>query len=182
SYGGAQELYGIKPDLTVLGKIIGGGMPVGAYGGTKEIMELISPLGPVYQAGTLSGNPISVAAGIKTLQLLKNSDIYESLERTAAKFESGLTEILTKFSISHKINRIGSMMTVFFTESDVFDYISALKSDVNKYSKFFHLLLDRGIYFPPSQFESMFISAAHKDSDIDLTLISIENALSNFNK
>lgn len=177
SYGGAQEIYDVKPDLTILGKIIGGGLPVGAYGGSEEIMKLLAPVGPVYQAGTLSGNPLAVSAGIKTLEILKRPKTYESLENISAKLEDGLHKIFNKASIPHQINRVGSMMTLFFNSMEVTDYNSALNSDTQKYSKIFHLLLERGIYLPPSQYECMFISLAHTEADIDLTLISIENAL-----
>lgn len=179
SYGGAQQLYSISPDLTILGKIIGGGLPVGAYGGRSDIMEMVAPSGSVYQAGTLSGNPIAVAAGIKTLEILKRPNTYEHLERLSAKIEEGIKKHLTSFSILHEINRVGSMMTVFYSKSIVYDYASAIRSDTRLYSTLFNLFLDRGIYFPPSQYEAFFISTAHTESDIDLTLFSIENALNN---
>lgn len=169
--GGAQELYGVTPDLTILGKIIGGGLPVGAFGGKKEIMECLSPSGPVYQAGTLSGNPLAVTAGIATLTLLGNRKIYRELEKKASHLISSLSEIAKQAGVKTVINRAGSMFTTFFTEEDrVTDYGSAKKSDVKTYGRFFHGMLEEGIYFAPSQFEAGFVSAAHSDRDIDRTI------------
>lgn len=168
--GGAQELFNIKPDLTCLGKIIGGGMPVGAYGGKREVMELLAPMGPVYQAGTLSGNPIAMTAGIKTLELLGRPGIYEELEAKAKQLESGLKEAAAAAGLPVHISRAASMLTVFFTRHPVEDYESALKCDTERYSRFFWGMLERGVYLPPSQFEAMFLSTAHSWEDIEKTL------------
>lgn len=165
--GGAQEYYHITPDLTTLGKIVGGGMPVGAYGGRREIMEMVSPAGPVYQAGTLSGNPIATTAGIETLKLLKEDpDIYKRLEAKAFKLEQAV-----KNSASGRVcvNRIGSLMSIFFTKEQVKDYESAVSSDTSKYAEYFAYLLKSGIYAAPSQFEAMFLSDAHTQEDIGRT-------------
>jgi glutamate-1-semialdehyde 2,1-aminomutase len=170
SYGGAQETLKIKPDMTCLGKIIGGGLPVGAYGGHKEIMNWVAPEGPVYQAGTLSGNPLAVAAGIATLQALKNGGIYAKLERMTAELVSGLRKASEQVGISMQINTIGSMFTVFFTASPVTNFQTAKQSDTARYGKFFHALLKKGVYFPPSQFETCFVSMAHTHNDIRDTI------------
>jgi glutamate-1-semialdehyde 2,1-aminomutase len=166
SYGGAQALYNIKPDITTLGKIIGGGMPIGAYGGRADLMKLVSPLGPMYQAGTLSGNPIAVAAGKSTLSVLKNSSIYADLEERSAEFAFGVTSAASKHGVSVTLNRVGSMWTLFFTEGPVFDFTSANTSDRDKFARFFHLMLGEGVYLPPSQLEAAFFSAAHAKKDI----------------
>ena len=157
-YGGAQTIFDIKPDITCLGKIIGGGLPVGAYGGRADIMDYLSPDGPVYQAGTLSGNPIALTAGIETLKILRDKYIYEDLDKKGKKIEDGLK--------GFNINRIGSMFTIFFSDKKVVDYNSAKTSDTIKFSRFFKSTIDAGIYIPPSQFESMFISAAHTEEDV----------------
>lgn len=165
--GGAQEYYHITPDLTTLGKIVGGGMPVGAYGGRREIMEMVSPAGPVYQAGTLSGNPIATTAGIETLKLLKEDpDIYKRLEAKAFKLEQAV-----KNAASGRVcvNRIGSLMSIFFTKEQVKDYESAVSSDTSRYAEYFAYLLKSGIYAAPSQFEAMFLSDAHTQEDIGRT-------------
>lgn len=165
SLGGAQEYYGIKPDLTTLGKIVGGGMPIGAYGGRKEIMEMVSPLGPVYQAGTLSGNPIATAAGIETLNILKkNPQIYMELEKKAqclAKAYETLDGV--------RVNQVGSLLCAYFTDNVVTDYESAVSSDLEQYARYFNQMLEKGIYIAPSQFEAMFVSAAHSHQDITQT-------------
>ena len=166
AYGGAQSLYGVKPDITTLGKIIGGGMPIGAYGGTKKVMQLVSPLGPVYQAGTLSGNPLAVAAGKSTLGVLKNSSIYRDLEERSAEFEHGVRRSAEKHSVPITFNRVGSMWTIFFTEGPVTDYESANRSNRDKFARFFHVMLAEGVYLPPSQMEAAFFSAAHAKKDI----------------
>jgi len=166
SYGGAQALYNIKPDITTLGKIIGGGMPIGAYGGRADLMKLVSPLGPMYQAGTLSGNPIAVAAGKSTLSVLKNSSIYADLEERSAEFAAGVTSSAEKHGVSVTLNRVGSMWTLFFTEGPVFDFNSANTSNREKFARFFHLMLGEGVYLPPSQLEAAFFSAAHAKKDI----------------
>lgn len=179
SFNGAQGYYGIVPDLTVLGKIIGGGMPVGAYGGKKEIMSLVSPSGPVYQAGTLSGNPIAMAAGLKTLQILRDSlFLYKELENKAALLEEAFLTAACNYNIPIALNRVGSIMSVFFTGEKVKGYKTALGSDVNRFAKFFSKMLDSGIYIAPSQFEAIFVSCAHNDEDIGITTKCIDAAFS----
>ena len=170
SIGGAQKYYGIKPDLTTLGKIVGGGMPLAAYGGRREIMECVAPLGSVYQAGTLSGNPIAVAAGTAQLKLLESTpDLYDRLEKSSAKLEAAM------HSAGINVNRCGSLMTAFFTDRPVCNYDDAKSSDVKKYAEYFGYLLDNGIYTAPSQFEAMFVSYAHTDEDISRTCEVIGN-------
>jgi glutamate-1-semialdehyde 2,1-aminomutase len=166
AYGGAQERYGVKPDITTLGKIIGGGMPIGAYGASRKIMELVSPLGPMYQAGTLSGNPVAVAAGRATLSVLKNSSIYQDLEERSGEFETGVRKAAEKHGVPITFNRVGSMWTLFFAEGPVTDFESANTSNREKFSRFFHLMLAEGVYLPPSQLEAAFFSAAHAKKDI----------------
>jgi glutamate-1-semialdehyde 2,1-aminomutase len=177
--GGAQEFFGVKADLTTLGKIIGGGFPVGAYGGKKEIMELIAPSGPVYQAGTLSGNPVAMTAGYTTLKILyeNRKRTYKQLEEKAKTLAENFKAIAQKNNIKIQINQIASMMTVFFAESEVRDYDTALKSDTNKFARFFNLMLENGVYLPPSQFEAMFLSTAHSDDDIEKTIIAFEKSI-----
>jgi len=170
AYGGAQQLFGIRPDLTCLGKIIGGGLPVGAYGGNRSIMDWVAPQGPVYQAGTLSGNPLAVAAGIAMLKALKKPGIYQELERRSARLEAGLRKAALDAGCPVTVNRAGSMLTVFFTASAVTDYQSARASDTRRFGRFFRALLERGVYFAPSQFEACFVSAAHTVRDIDATV------------
>jgi glutamate-1-semialdehyde 2,1-aminomutase len=166
AYGGAQSIFDIKPDITTLGKIIGGGMPIGAYGASKELMQLVSPLGPMYQAGTLSGNPVAVAAGKATLGVLKNSSIYADLEERSGEFQTGVVKAAEKHGVPLTVNRLGSMWTIFFTEGPVTDYESANRSNREKFGRFFHLMLGEGVYLPPSQLESAFFSAAHAKKDI----------------
>ena len=176
--GGAQEIYGIKPDLTTLGKIIGGGMPVGAFGGKKEIMSLLAPSGPVYQAGTLSGNPIAVSAGLASLEYIKNNPgIYEELEIKSNNFESNIKDIMRRIGVNLALNRVGSMMTIFFYKNEVRSYDDAVKSDTQKFSKFFNYLLNNGIYLPPSQFEAIFISTSHSEDELNYTAEKIEEAI-----
>jgi glutamate-1-semialdehyde 2,1-aminomutase len=170
AYGGAQQLYGIQPDLTTLGKIMGGGLPVGAYGGKAALMDLVAPAGPVYQAGTLSGNPLAVAAGLKTLELLRAPGFYERLDVLAENLVAGLRAEADRASVALTINRVGSMFTPFFTAEAVTDYASAKKADTAAFGRFFRALLERGIYFPPSQFEAAFISSAHSEDDIAETI------------
>lgn len=178
SYGGAQKLFGIKPDLTCLGKIIGGGFPIGAFGGKKEIMEKLSPIGDVYQAGTLSGNPIGVTAGLATLKILSKSDIYNSLERKTVILCKGIKKNIKKLGIKAVINQIGSMFTVFFTnEKEVYDYKTAAQSNTEYYAQFFREMIKQKIYFPPSQFESCFISLVHMKEDIMKTIDASRIAL-----
>lgn len=177
--GGAQEYYNINPDLTTLGKIIGGGLPVGAYGGRKEIMEMMAPAGPIYQAGTLSGNPLAMAAGIAMVKLIKEtSDFYPSLERKAAKLEEGFKQNLRETGVKAVINRVGSMMTMFFTgEPKVTSLEEAMKSDTEKYAEYFRLCLESEIYVAPSQFECLFVSYAQSDEDIERTITANRKAL-----
>lgn len=170
AYGGAQALYGIKPDLTVLGKIIGGGLPVGAYGGRKEIMDLIAPSGPVYQAGTLSGNPLAVTAGLATLKQLRTKGIYKKLEERSSALAKGIGEAAKKANIPLTQTRVGSMLTSFFTAGPVVDWNSAKLSDTKRYGQFFHKMLEQGIYLAPSQFEAAFLSTAHSSADIEKTI------------
>jgi glutamate-1-semialdehyde 2,1-aminomutase len=166
-YGGAQARYGVRPDLTCLGKIIGGGLPVGAYGGPRALMERISPLGGVYQAGTLSGNPLAVAAGLTTLRALADSAVYSRLERAGATLEAGLVEGACAAGISLTVNRVGSMLTAFFTDGPVTDYASAKRADTKRYARFFHAMLERGVFLAASQFEAAFVSLAHTDQDLE---------------
>lgn len=170
SYGGAQDLYRIKPDLTVLGKIIGGGLPVGAYGGRKEIMDLIAPSGPVYQAGTLSGNPLAVTAGLATLKQLRAKGVYQKLEELSAALAKGVGEAAKKAGIPITQTRVGSMLTSFFTAGPIVDWNSAKLSDTKRYGQFFHKMLDQGVYLAPSQFEAAFLSTAHSSADIEKTI------------
>jgi glutamate-1-semialdehyde 2,1-aminomutase len=167
AYGGAQERYGVNADLTCLGKIIGGGLPVGAYGGSRAIMEQVAPLGGVYQAGTLSGNPLAVSAGLATLSALRTAGVYDRLERLGAMAEGGLREAARKASIPITVNRVGSMLTGFFCAGPVTDWDSAAKADRKRYASFFHAMLERGVYLAPSQFEAAFVSLAHSDADLE---------------
>jgi glutamate-1-semialdehyde 2,1-aminomutase len=167
SYGGAQEFFGINPDLTCLGKIIGGGLPVGAYGGKAEIMDCIAPDGPVYQAGTLSGNPLAMAAGIAALMLLQKPTFYSDLDKKSAWLAGRMQDVAEKAGLPVRINRVGSMMTAFFTSDPVTDYVSAMKSDTDLYGRHYRQMRDRGIYLAPSQFEVAFISAAHTSDDLE---------------
>ncbi|WHH59214.1 glutamate-1-semialdehyde 2,1-aminomutase [Petroclostridium sp. X23] len=176
----AQGLYNITPDLTTFGKIIGGGLPVGAYGGKREIMEKVSPVGPVYQAGTLSGNPIAMAAGLETLTMLKeNPSIYEELERKSKQLEEGLKEHIGQLALPMSFNRVGSMLCMFFTGEKVKDYKSAVTSDTQKFARYFRNMLQTGIYIAPSQYEAMFVSIAHTDEDIEKTIEASYGALKN---
>lgn len=170
AYGGAQEKFGIDPDMTCLGKVIGGGLPVGAYGGKKEIMSMVSPEGPVYQAGTLSGNPLAMTAGIETLKILSQKGAYDKLEKTALMLENGLADAAKAAGVSTKFYRTGTMFCTYFTDTDVVDYPTAKKSDVAKFSRFFTAMLGKGIYIAPSQFEAGFISLAHSEKDIEKTV------------
>jgi glutamate-1-semialdehyde 2,1-aminomutase len=166
-YGGAQARYGVRPDLTCLGKIIGGGLPVGAYGGPRALMDRISPLGGVYQAGTLSGNPLAVAAGLATLRALADPAVYARLERAGVALEAGLVDGARASSIPLTVNRVGSMLTGFFTNGPVTDYASAKRANTERYARFFHAMLDRGVFLAASQFEAAFISLAHSDADLE---------------
>ena len=178
AFGGAQQLYGIRPDLTTLGKIIGGGLPVGAYGGRAEIMEMIAPLGPVYQAGTLSGNPLAMAAGLATLRRLKaHPEIYQQLEERSAALVTSVLDAAKEKGVALTANRVGSMWTWFFQPGEVRDWDTAAKSDTQAFARFYRGMLDRGIYLPPSQYEAMFLSAAHSQEDIQQTIAAAKESL-----
>ncbi|MEW5933283.1 MAG: glutamate-1-semialdehyde 2,1-aminomutase [Bacillota bacterium] len=176
AYGGAQALYGVVPDLTCFGKIIGGGLPVGAYGGRRDIMEMVAPAGPVYQAGTLSGNPLAMTAGLATLRVLSRPATYERLERSGAALEAGLLEAAREAGVPVSCQRVGSLLTLFFREGPVRCWDDAARSDTGRYGRFFHALLERGIYFPPSQFEACFLSLAHGDAELEQTIAAARAA------
>ncbi len=176
-WGGAQALYAIEPDLTCLGKIVGGGLPVGVYGGRREIMELIAPIGPVYQAGTLSGNPLTMAAGLATLRLLQAPNAYQRLDSLAAQLEDGLHRVATAADAPLTVQRAGSLLTPFFCPTPIANYIQARAADTARYAAFFNALLDRGVYPPPSQFEAWFLSLAHTAADVDFTIEAAAQAL-----
>jgi glutamate-1-semialdehyde 2,1-aminomutase len=175
--GGAQQLYGIKPDLTCLGKIIGGGLPVGAFGGRAEVMDVVAPLGPVYQAGTLSGNPLAVSAGLAMLRLIGETNPYEELERRSAALERGLRDAAGEAGIPATVNRVGSMMTAFFSEEKVTSWDTAKKADTARYGQFFRAMLEEGVYLAPSQFECAFVSAAHGDEEIERTVAAARRVM-----
>ena len=175
SAGGAQRHYGVHADLVTYGKIIGGGMPVGAYAGSRKLMEQVSPLGAVYQAGTLSGNPVAMAAGLAQLEILENNpDIYTALERKGKRLQEGLQEIFRKAKVPAQVNRAGSILTVFFSKTPVTGYDQARACDLERFAKWYRGLLEHGIYAAPSQFEAMFLSAAHQEEDIDAILVAAE--------
>lgn len=179
AWGGAQLRFDVRPDLTCLGKIIGGGLPIGAYAGPRHLMEMISPAGPVYQAGTFSGNPLSMNAGLATLEILSEPDVYESLEAASATLVDGFTQSAQRANIPVTINRVGSMFTIFFTReanTPITSYADATACDTARYAKFFHALLQNGVYFPPSQFEACFVSLAHTDDTIRQTIQSADTA------
>jgi glutamate-1-semialdehyde 2,1-aminomutase len=176
AYGGAQALYRIQPDLTCLGKVIGGGMPCAAYGGRQDIMRRIAPDGPVYQAGTLSGNPVAMAAGLAMLELLQEPAVYTELEQRSDKLATGLITAARQAGVDIRLNRVGSMLTPFFTAGPVTDYASATASDTRAFARFFGVMLDEGVVLPPSQFEAWFLSTAHDDAAIDHTLAAAEKA------
>jgi len=173
-YGGAQTEYAIQPDLTTLGKIIGGGFPIGAVGGKHLIMDKLAPEGPVYQAGTLSGNPVCVAAGLATLRQLRSLDPYDKLDALAGQLCDGISEQLTAKGVAHRINRVGSMFTLFFTDWEVTDFDTASKCDTDKYGSYFRGMLEAGIYLPPSQFEANFLSTAHTEKHIEKTIKAVK--------
>src|SRR6266849_1145656 len=180
-YGGAQALFGIQPDLTTLGKIIGGGLPVGAYGGKAEIMNLVAPLGPMYQAGTLSGNPLAMAAGLATLRYLRqHPEVYAQLEKTSAALVDGILQSARKKQIPLEANRVGAMFTWFFCDQPVTDWTSAAKSDTKKFARFHRAMLEQGIYLPPSHFEAAFMSTAHTAADVQATLGAAEQVFAGF--
>jgi len=176
AYGGAQQLYGVRADMTTLGKIMGGGLPVGAYGGKAELMNLVAPAGPVYQAGTLSGNPAAVAAGIATLDVLRRPGVYERLETLAEALTEGLREAAKRAGVALTINRIGSVFTPFLCAGPVTDYASAKQADTAAFGRFFRAMLDRGVYLPPSQFETGFVSTAHSERDVEDTIRAASEA------
>jgi glutamate-1-semialdehyde 2,1-aminomutase len=177
AYGGAQKLFGITPDMTTLGKIIGGGLPVGAFGGKKEIMALLSPSGGVYQAGTLSGNPLAMTAGIETLKLLRENGFYDKLEKKSSRLAEGLIRAAGKSGRRIHNARVGSMFCMFFTEGEVRDWTTAASSDTAAFARYFRAMLEQGVYLAPSQFETAFISIAHGDEDIERTIAAAERAL-----
>ncbi len=177
AYGGAQQRFKIKPDLTCLGKVIGGGLPVGAFGGRRDIMEKVAPIGPIYQAGTLSGNPLAMTAGIETLKLLAKPGVYKTLEKSSAELEQGLREAAEEAGIPTTINRVGSMFTSFFTDRKVKDFASAKTSDTAKFGNFFRAMLKNGVNLAPSQFEAAFMSLAHTRSDIAKTIEAARKSL-----
>ena len=177
AYGGAQQRYGVAPDITCLGKIIGGGMPVGAYGGSAEIMATVAPLGPMYQAGTLSGNPVAMAAGAATLEALQAPGVYEALDAKASRLTAGLQAVFADAETPLCVNRVGSMMTLFFNAGPVNGWDTVSASDRDGFARFFHRMLEEGVYLPPSPFEAMFVSTAHTDADIQATLDAARRAL-----
>lgn len=170
AFGGAQEVLGITPDMTILGKIIGGGLPVGAYGGRRDIMAKVSPSGPIFQAGTLSGNPLAMAAGIAMLRELKERPPYAALENHSSRLCQGLVDAASQAGLPHRLHRLGSMFTLFFTDQEVKDYASAKSCDTRRFAGFFWELMDRGVYWPCSQFEAAFLSTAHTDTEIEHTI------------
>jgi glutamate-1-semialdehyde 2,1-aminomutase len=175
--GGAQRLYAIEPDITTLGKVIGGGLPVGAYGGPADLMDRIAPAGTIYQAGTLSGNPLAMAAGIETLTQISKPGFYEALEETSARLATGLSAAARDAGVPAMVNRVGSMMTAFFTGAPVTNFASALACDTKRYARFFTGMLDRGFSLAPSQFEAMFVSAAHTVADVDATVAAARDLM-----
>lgn len=175
--GGAQELFGLMPNLTTMGKIVGGGLPVGAYGGRADVMNHVLPVGPVFQAGTLSGNPLATAAGSATLQTLKNDPPYDRLETISAQLEAGLRNAAESANLPHSIARVGSMITIFFHDTQVSDWNTASQCDTKRYAQFFWGMMDRGIYLPCSQYEAWFVSAAHSDEDIARTIAAAEETM-----
>ena len=175
--GGAQALYGIKPDLTTLGKVIGGGLPVGAYGGRRDVMQMVAPAGPMYQAGTLAGNPLAMTAGIETLNELQKPGVWETLEALSAQLASGLTAAAEEAKAQVVLQRVGTMFTAFFTDRPAVSWATAKTADTKQYAAFFRAMLERGVYLAPSQFEAGFTSAAHGDEEIELTVQAAERAL-----
>ena len=175
--GGAQSILGVTPDITCLGKIVGGGLPVGAYGASAEIMNTVAPLGPMYQAGTLSGNPVAMAAGIAMLEELAKPGVYEELDRKGAALAKGLSEAFAEAEVPAVVNRVGSLLTVFFTGDPVTDMDSASVTDRDRFAKFFHAIVEEGVYPPPSQFEAWFVSLAHTDQDMADTVAAAKRAL-----
>ncbi|HCS55393.1 MAG TPA: aspartate aminotransferase family protein, partial [Planctomycetaceae bacterium] len=181
AFGCAQTLFGITPDMTALGKIIGGGMPVGAYGGRADIMAKVSPDGPVYQAGTLSGNPVAMAAGLSTLQLLRDENPYPHLELMGEKLAAGLGAAAQAAGLPHQVARVGSMLTLFFNDQEVKNYSISSQNDTARFAKYFHGMLNCGIYLPCSQYEAMFISNAHTEEDLDKTIQAAHEVMKEIN-
>jgi glutamate-1-semialdehyde 2,1-aminomutase len=177
AWGGAQELFGIRPDLTCLGKVVGGGLPVGVYGGRADIMELVAPLGGIYQAGTLSGNPLAMAAGVETLTLLQAPGVYAELEAKGERLTRGLRDAAAACRVPVRLNRVGSMLTAFFTDGPVEDFTSVKRADAARYGVFFRAMLERGVSLAPSQFEAAFISLAHTNEELDATIAAAREAL-----
>jgi glutamate-1-semialdehyde 2,1-aminomutase len=180
AYGGAQTRYGVTPDVTTLGKIVGGGLPVGAYGGRADIMDTISPVGPVYQAGTLSGNPLAMAAGIATLKRLRDTDPYAELEEKAAKLCNGLRDAASSAGLDHTVAQVGSMFTLFFNPERVTSFTQSSKNNTDRFAKYFWGMIDRGVYLPCSQYEANFVSVAHSDADIENTIAAARDVLQGF--
>jgi glutamate-1-semialdehyde 2,1-aminomutase len=176
SYGGIQNLFGVTPDLTALGKIIGGGLPIGAYGGRREIMEKVSPMGPMYQAGTMAGNPLSLAAGIACLETLAKPGTYEYLDQLGEKLEAGIRQAAEKHGITMTLNRFGGALTVYFTDQEVIDYETAQTSDSEQFARFFQLMLEQGIYLAPSKYEAWFLTIAHTENDVEETIQAVDRA------
>ena len=176
SYGGAQDLLGVTPDLTAMGKIIGGGLPIGAYGGKKEIMEEVAPLGPAYQAGTMAGNPASMLAGIACLEVLQQEGTYEYLDKLGARLEEGILQAASKCGVPITINRLKGALTIYFTNEKVENYEQAENTDGEMFAKFFKLMLNQGINLAPSKYEAWFLTIAHTEEDIETTITAVENA------
>ncbi len=174
---GAQAVYGVRPDLTTLGKIIGGGLPVAAYGGRQEIMQMVAPLGPVYQAGTLSGNPLAMRAGLATMPFLREPGFYDELNGKTKRLAEGIGGAVSEIGVPVRVNAVGSLVTMFFCDGEIRNYDDAKKSDAKRYAAFFAAMLERGIFLPPSQFEALFVSAAHTDADIDRTVTACRESL-----
>jgi glutamate-1-semialdehyde 2,1-aminomutase len=177
SRSGAQGRFGITPDLTTFGKVIGGGLPVAAYGGKNELMKLVAPEGPVYQAGTLSGNPLAVAAGLRMLEAIEQPGLFDRLEKSSETLYAGIEDALRETGVSARLNRVGSMFTLYFASDEVYDYPSAKKADTERFGRFYWECLNRGVYLPPSQFESAFVSMAHGEAEIEVTVNAIREAL-----
>ncbi|SDZ26838.1 glutamate-1-semialdehyde 2,1-aminomutase [Thermoactinomyces sp. DSM 45892] len=177
-YGGIQNLYGVEPDLTALGKIIGGGLPIGAYGGRREIMDKVAPMGPMYQAGTMAGNPLSISAGIACIRELSKEGTYQRLDELGARLEEGIRSSASKYGVQITLNRFGGALTVYFTDQEVFDYDTAQTSDSEKFGEFFRLMLEQGIYLAASKYEAWFLTTAHTDQDIVETLKAVDIAFS----
>jgi len=175
-YGGAQDLLGFVPDMTALGKIIGGGLPIGAYGGRREIMEQVAPLGPAYQAGTMAGNPASIRAGIACLEVLREPGVYEHLDRLGRLLQEGIEEAAARHGIPVQVNRVKGALAVYFTDRPVKQYADVQASDGERFARFFHLMLDQGVYLAPSKYEAWFITLAHTEDDIAYTVKAVDRA------